>query len=340
MKSSLMSVFPKIFHTRHLHVGMRGLINYHSSCCVNTLLQAFSATWELADLLNRWESAGVGDNIRNVPLQLKRFLTAMQSHQSSAHRDFLHCLHKNNIQHCVQHDADEVFLSILNFTQQQLDDRALALEIRNLYKISMEMQLQCLECSSIQTQTSHLLSLPLYIKGDHNSLESCVKSFFEFQELKGRDCCFCAQCGTKTPSKQGFKLLSLPRILCVHLKRVWNYGGIPQKTSFSVTFPESFDFSQDFQETFSKDFTQNDCKYVLYAVVVHSGTTSFGHYTAFIHHKEAKTWYFADDSHVEQASWEDVQRTYGGGRYRETAYMLMYRRSDSNEDGQQPECSG
>lgn len=33
--------------------GMRGLRNYCLSCCVNTLLQSFSATWELADLLDK-----------------------------------------------------------------------------------------------------------------------------------------------------------------------------------------------------------------------------------------------------------------------------------------------
>lgn len=45
-----------------------------------------------------------------------------------------------------------------------------ALEIQNLYKISVETHLQCLLCDSVQTQTSYLLSLPLHIKEDHNSL--------------------------------------------------------------------------------------------------------------------------------------------------------------------------
>lgn len=38
--------------------------------------------------------------------------------------------------------------------------------------------------------------------------EGCMTSFFEHQELKGINSCFCAHCGTKNPSRQvrlGFK---------------------------------------------------------------------------------------------------------------------------------------
>uniref|UniRef100_UPI0037E79E36 ubl carboxyl-terminal hydrolase 18 n=1 Tax=Semicossyphus pulcher TaxID=241346 RepID=UPI0037E79E36 len=325
---------------RDLDDRMRGLRNHHLSCCVNTLLQSFSATWELTDLLDKWESSSVRAEDRNVPLQLKRILAAMRSDlpQPAPHHDFLQCLDKNCVRLNVQHDADEVFLSILNFMQQQMDDRALALEIQNLYKISVESHLQCLECTSVQTQTSFLLSLPLYIKEDHNSLESCMTSFFEQHELRGRNCCYCAQCETKTPSKQGVKLLSLPRVLCFHMKRFRNNRGSARKLDCSVTFPETFDFSEIVKEAFSSDFSQNDCKYTLYAVVVHSGYAAFGHYTAYVRHRVNQRWYYADDSHVHQASWEEVKNTYGGHN-RHTAYMLMYRRG-LKEEGQQPEFSG
>ncbi|KAM6961725.1 ubl carboxyl-terminal hydrolase 18 [Tautogolabrus adspersus] len=306
---------------------MRGLRNQHLSCCVNTLLQTLSATWELTDLLEKWESSGVQADGQNVPLQLKRVLSAMRSEapQHAPHLDFLYSLDRNCIRLFVQHDADEVFLSILNLIQHQMDNRALVLEIQNLYRISVEEHLQCLQCTSDQTQTSFMLSLPLHLKDDHDSLESCMASFFEHQELRGRDCCYCKQCGAKTPSKKGVKLLSLPRILRVHLKRFWNNAGTIRKLDGRVTFPETFDFSEILKEAFSSDFNQNDCRYTLYAVVVHSGYAMFGHYTAYVRHGVNQGWYYADDRHVEQVSWEQVKTAYGG-RYRQTAYMLMYRR--------------
>ena len=47
-------------------------------------------------------------------------------------------------------------------------------------------------------------------------------------------------------------------------------------------------------------FFQSDCKYSLYAVVVHYGGTMFGHYTAYVRDRVDKRWHYADDSHVEQ----------------------------------------
>ncbi|CAN9508406.1 unnamed protein product [Ophioblennius macclurei] len=308
--------------------GMRGLSNHHLSCCVNTLLQTLAATWEMADLLEKWDTAGWGsDGANNVPLQLKRVLAAMRgdSLQSVQHRDFLRCLHANNIRLNVQHDADEVFLFILDFIQRQMDDGKLAQDIQNLYRISVENVLRCSECSNVQTRTSYLLSLPLHIRDDHESLDDCIASFFQHQELKGRNCCVCMRCEKKTPSTQGIRLLSLPPVLCVQLKRFRNVHGDLRKLYGELTFPEFLDLWEVARDVLPAHFTQDECRYVLYAVVVHSGMTSCGHYTAFVRHPGDSSWYYADDSSVLNASWEDVQTTYGG-RNSLTAYMLMYRR--------------
>ncbi|XP_024913662.1 LOW QUALITY PROTEIN: ubl carboxyl-terminal hydrolase 18 [Cynoglossus semilaevis] len=332
--SRLLSVFLRM---ESHHCEMRGLSNYHLSCCVNTLLQTLSATWEVADVLERWNSEGVNASNRNVPLQLKKVLVAMSSGgpQNEVHRDFLRCLDRNCVRLSVQHDSNEVFLSILNFTKQQMDDEALALEIQNLYKISIETQLRCLNCDSVQTAVDYLLNLHLHVKEDHNSLESCISTFLEEHELRGINCCFCAECGAKTPSKQCVKFLALPRILCVHLKRFRSGQRYTRKLDCTVTFPESFDFSEIAREGFSKEFTQTKCKYTLYAVVVHSGSAMCGHYTAYVRHKVNQQWYYADDSHVQQASWEDVQGTNGSAAYSNTAYMLMYRRAEEEQPQQQ-----
>ncbi|XP_053271112.1 ubl carboxyl-terminal hydrolase 18 [Pleuronectes platessa] len=336
----MLSRFYSYLTLRDLKYEMRGLSNYQLSCCVNTLLQTLSATWELSELLERWDSAGVKADSHNVPLELKKVLSAMKSdhRHSTPHQDFLYCLDRNSFRLCVQHDADEVFLSILNFMQQQMDDRALALDIQNLYKVSVETRLQCLECSCIQTQTSFQLSLHLHVKEDQDSLEGCISSFLEDQELSGRDSCFCAQCERKTPSKRDVKLLSLPRILCMQLKRYRSSRGGIRKLDCRVTFPETFDFSELARGGFSRDFAQDEYTYTLYAVVVHSGGTMGGHYTAYVRPGGNQQWYYADDSSVEKVSWERVQGTYGK-YYGGTAYMLMYRRS-SKEEGRQPEFSG
>ncbi|XP_013859712.1 ubl carboxyl-terminal hydrolase 18 isoform X2 [Austrofundulus limnaeus] len=316
MSAGSCSYYSKLW-LRNSQFGMRGLTNYSLSCCVNSLLQTLSATWELADILEKWATADLKLDGRNVPLQLKKVLAAMRSDlpQPAPHRDFLNCLDRNYIRLNIQHDADEVFLSILNLLQQQVNDKDLALEIQNLYKISVETQLQCLECNTVQTRSTYLVSLPLHIKEDHNSLENCMVSFFEHQELKGANSCFCSRCGTRTPSRQGVKLHSLPQILCIQLKRFRNTSGSTRKLDCTVTFPETFNFSTFLQDAFSANFSQGDCRYSLYAVVVHCGCAGSGHYTAYVRNRLSEQWYYADDSHVQQCCWKDVEETYGG-RYR------------------------
>ncbi|KAM9845982.1 ubl carboxyl-terminal hydrolase 18 isoform 2-T2 [Aulostomus maculatus] len=282
--------------------GMRGLSNYRLSCCVNSLLQTLSSTWELTELIERWDDASVREDGRNVPLELKRVLTAMQSDspQPAPHRDFLRCLDRNHIHLGAQHDADEVFLFILNLVQQQMDDSTLTLSIQNLYKISTETLVKCLECSFEQTMTSFMLSLPLHVREDDNYLESCMSTFFEPQELRGINCCYCANCGFKRPSEKVVKLLALPPILCVHLKRFRNSKGYTRKLDCRVSFPETLDLSEILTEALSANFAQSDCRYTLYAVVVHSGFAECGHYTAYVRNRGNQCWYYTDDSHVQK----------------------------------------
>ncbi|KAL7882943.1 hypothetical protein SRHO_G00006010 [Serrasalmus rhombeus] len=304
--------------------GVRGLFNYNLSCCVNALLQSFSATTELFDLLNRWQPSAESECPHNIPQQLKRALHAMRDPQQPApHRDFLDCLHYNYILRCIEHDADEVFHAILNLIQQQMSDLSLAAEIKNLYKITMEGQIHCLECAYVHCVSTFFLSLPLHVSEDKNTLEDCIRSFFAVQKLEHSEKFFCDRCEEKKPTAQGFKIVSLPSILCIHLKRFRSGSGFARKLFCEVTFPESFNMADILKEEKS---TQEMLvrSYNLFAVIVHSGFT-FGHYTAYIRSMQDQMWYFTNDSQVYQASWKEVQQTYGGRLKYNTAYMLLYR---------------
>ncbi|XP_016370287.1 ubl carboxyl-terminal hydrolase 18-like [Sinocyclocheilus rhinocerous] len=316
-----------------LDYEVRGLLNYNLSCCVNALLQSFSATTELLDILNKWHPSD-GIDKSNVPLQLKNTLEAMRDKSYPApHKDFLNCLYHQAIQRFTQQDADEIFHIILNLSQKQIPDAALAQEICSLYEIKVETQVGCLNCKFIQRMPNSLFSLPLAICERENSLESCINSFFQLQKLADSEKVYCDNCEKKQPSSYEVKLVSLPPILCVHLKRFRNYDGFTKKLYDKVTFPETFSTA-----IFAAGQSENaDClkaeHYSLYAVVVHMGSTMSGHYTAFI--SSNQDWYYADDSCVQPSTWENVQDTYGGYRrhYGETAYLLLYRKKSWNSSG-------
>ncbi|KAK7129843.1 hypothetical protein R3I93_019478 [Phoxinus phoxinus] len=311
---------------------VRGLFNYSLSCCVNSLLQSFSATTELLDILNKWHPDGIERNY--IPQQLKKALLAMRDKSHPApHRDFLDSLYCHAIRRGTQQDADEIFHIILNLIQKQLPDLSLAQEIRNLYEIKVETQVQCSQCLFIQREPNSLFSLPLAIHERGNTLESCINSYFQLQKLVNGEEHHCNQCEQKQPSTHGLKLVSLPLILCVHLKRFRNDGAFTRKLHSKVTFPDNFNsgiFAAGQSENVANESPRADEDYSLYAVIVHIGSAMFGHYTAYIRPTQDQAWYYADDRCVQPATWADVQYTYKGN---ETAYLLLYRKKSCNSSG-------
>lgn len=79
--------------------------------------------------------------------------------------------------------------------------------------------------------------------------------------------------------------------------------------------------------------------YDLFAIMIHSGSASGGHYYAYIKDFETGAWYSFNDTTVTPITQEDIQKSFGGsGTYKSyyssfssstNAYMLMYRQQDS-----------
>lgn len=79
--------------------------------------------------------------------------------------------------------------------------------------------------------------------------------------------------------------------------------------------------------------------YELFAIMIHSGSASGGHYYAYIKDFTTQQWYCVNDQSVTLITPKDIKNTYGGGPARTTyyssayntstnAYMLMYRQID------------
>lgn len=78
--------------------------------------------------------------------------------------------------------------------------------------------------------------------------------------------------------------------------------------------------------------------YELFAIMIHSGSASGGHYYAYIKDFEIGNWYSFNDQTVSSITQEDISRSFGGsGAFKSyysgfssstNAYMLMYRQQD------------
>ncbi|XP_037900958.1 ubiquitin carboxyl-terminal hydrolase 47 isoform X2 [Glossina fuscipes] len=82
----------------------------------------------------------------------------------------------------------------------------------------------------------------------------------------------------------------------------------------------------------------NQYAYELFAIMIHSGSASGGHYYAYIKEFENSEWYCFNDQSVTPITQDDIQKSFGGGSSKgyyssvysssTNAYMLMYRQID------------
>ena len=155
-------------------------------------------------------------------------------------------------------------------------------------------------------------------------LEECLRSFFSEEQLTGADRYQCERCGGLRDARKSLRLLHLPPLLTIHLKRFsvehgWEagYGSYceAQKASDELRFPLAGLSLREFCCVGSAP--EASVEYDLAAVVVHHGTSPLaGHYTAYV--RRGTLWYHANDANVREVSEAEVRST--------EAFLLFYSR--------------
>ncbi|XP_058447115.1 ubiquitin carboxyl-terminal hydrolase 20 [Malaya genurostris] len=150
------------------------------------------------------------------------------------------------------------------------------------------------------------------------SLHDCMAAFFSADELKGDNMYSCEKCNKLRNGVKYSRVLALPEMLCVHLKRFRHDLSYSSKISSPVHFPLH---GLDMRPYLHKDCKSDVTSYDLCAVICHHGTVGGGHYTSFAKHDPTGKWFEFDDQLVTQVSPEDVQNC--------EAYVLFYRKNNT-----------
>jgi len=181
------------------------------------------------------------------------------------------------------------------------------------------------------------------------SLQDSLAEFFRSEDLAGNDCYRCDKCKALQRAKKELRLLSLPPLLAIHVKRFSFVVGA-KKAGERIGFPLSGLSLAPFTAaaavstpTRQKGTSSNNNRvageppsrmptslYDLYAVVVHHGSSiSHGHYTAYVRRGDG-AWFHIDDTRVTQTTEEEVSAA--------EAYLLFYERRQSVHHQQQREA--
>lgn len=151
------------------------------------------------------------------------------------------------------------------------------------------------------------------------SLHDCLAAFFSRDELKGDNMYSCERCNKLRNGIKYSKVLQLPEVLCIHLKRFRHELMYSSKISAVVAFPlRSLDMRPYLHEKCSSTVTT----YHLFAVICHHGTAGGGHYTCYALNNGQ--WYEFDDQYVTATTLDQVAQC--------QAYVLFYAKCTAQAD--------
>ncbi|XP_077123232.1 ubl carboxyl-terminal hydrolase 18 isoform X2 [Ranitomeya variabilis] len=293
---------------------------------------------EFTDLLCRIGEAD--DNVpteRKFPYELVALFMDMQDSRGDAvppHR-LLRCLLMAKLTLFAEVDVADVFSSVWNHLLQNMPDRPLEEALRSLFTISLEERLTCDRCHRRSSAHRDLLSLPLRVSHSkcHRTLtlERALWRYFRYQDSYEEEN-VCPKCGKDSRATKVTLLRSLPRTFTVHLTRLCKTRSRIQKINRTVTFPPTLDLMEILGPEHLPEDEQPTTHYTyrLFAVISHSGTATFGHFSSYIRSCRDGGWYFFNDSCVCKVSWDDVKSTYGNTAFHwgSTASLLIYVHSD------------
>ncbi|KAJ8963471.1 hypothetical protein NQ318_018954 [Aromia moschata] len=151
------------------------------------------------------------------------------------------------------------------------------------------------------------------------TLHDCLAAFFSTDELKGDNMYSCERCNKLRNGIKFSKVLQLPEVLCIHLKRFRHELMFSSKISSVVSFPLK---GLDMRPYLHTDCVSKVASYELYSVICHHGTAGGGHYTCFA--LNSGQWYEFDDQCVTKVAPDKVQTC--------EAYVLFYQKVQGAAD--------
>ncbi|OCT57913.1 hypothetical protein XELAEV_18002785mg [Xenopus laevis] len=163
--------------------------------------------------------------------------------------------------------------------------------------------------------------IPSWFWGPMITLEDCLAAFFAADELKGDNMYSCERCKKLRNGVKYCKVLRLPEVLCIHLKRFRHEVMYSFKIGSHVSFPLE---GLNLRPFLAKECVSRITTYDLLAVICHHGSASSGHYISYCQNVINGQWYEFDDQYVTEVHETVVQNA--------EAYVLFYRKSSEEAE--------
>eukprot|EP00742_Colponemidia_sp_Colp-10_P010826 GILJ01011937.1.p1 GENE.GILJ01011937.1~~GILJ01011937.1.p1 ORF type:complete len:1363 (+),score=243.17 GILJ01011937.1:38-4126(+) len=239
------------------HIGLR---NLGATCYMNCLLQLLFMNREFRHGLYQMH---IGDSNKTedmVTLQLQKVFAFLEwgNRKTYSPSELTRTL---NLSTSIQQDAQEFNKLLLTVLEKSLarapnDKPHIQRLVQRLFQGTVAYVTTCQKCMKRSPRETQFYELEMHLQGK-SSLEQCMASLFQPEELTGQDQYFCENCNSKQDALRSQEILSLPQVLNLQLMRFvydWKAGG-KRKLQENLSFPLSLDMS--FAMTVATDTTAN-----------------------------------------------------------------------------------
>lgn len=321
--------------------GLSAICNLGNTCYMNSALQIVFGIDSLNDYLKQVQKGRDNENTiiltewldlygvmsnDNVVVQPVRFLKKLQKVAQIKNNELFMGFDQNDATEFFHFFIDCLHESVKNIDKSMKynnvqKSRAFGKYISNIEKHNMSIIQKLfsgyVEVSynynnkAISQQYEHFFTIHVPLSQmDASTLEECICNYFNDEELSGDNAYYFEKENKKVDVIKKSKIIHLPEILTIHLKR-WNYMNL-RKNKKRVVFQECIDMKQ-----YCIDKHIGNSTYELFGVINHTGNVFGGHYYSHVK-KSDKNWYLFNDTQIKRVSSKEIVT--------DKSYCLFYRK--------------